>query len=124
MAEKQAIKVSEEEVKKIKEVRNSYQEIIFQVGQVELQITDVNEALQNLVEAKDKLLEKYNATKQTERTHLDELNKKYGMGSLNVDTGFFTPAPTPPTPPPTLPPTPAPTPPPKPESVESEENKG
>jgi hypothetical protein len=92
MAEKQAIKVSEEEVTKIKNLRNSYQELIVQVGQAELQASDVQEALNNILEAKDKLLEKYNEIKQTERTHLDQLNEKYGLGSLNVDTGLFTPA--------------------------------
>ena len=91
MAEKQAITVSEEEVKKVKDLRVSYQEIVVQVGQVELQITDVKEGLDGLTEAKEKLLVKYNEIKQTERTHLDELNKKYGVGSLNVDTGIFTP---------------------------------
>jgi len=92
MAEKQAIKVSEEEVTKVKDLRNNYQEIVVQVGQVELQINDVRDALDNLIEAKDKLLERYDEIKQTERTHLDELNKKYGIGSLNVDTGLFTPS--------------------------------
>jgi len=91
MAEKQAIKVSEEEVKKIKALRGNYQELIVQVGQVELQISDVNETLQTLLDAKDKLFDKYNEIKKTERSHLDELNKKYGVGSLNVDTGLFIP---------------------------------
>ena len=101
MAEKQAIKVSDEEVKKIKDLRNNYQELIVQVGQAELQASDVQEALNNILSAKEKLLVRYNEIKQTERTHLDELNKKYGIGSLNVDTGLFistenTPAVTPP----------------------------
>jgi nucleoside-triphosphatase THEP1 len=89
MAEKQAIKVSDEEVKKIKELRNNYQELIVQVGQAELQASDIQEALNNILEAKKKLLVRYNEIKQTERTHLDELNKKYGVGTLNVDTGLF-----------------------------------
>jgi DNA repair ATPase RecN len=92
MAEKQVIKVSDEEVKKIKDLRGSYQELIIQVGQAELQISDVGDALDNIIEAKSKLLERYNEIKQTERTHLDQLNEKYGVGSLNVDTGLFTPA--------------------------------
>jgi chaperonin cofactor prefoldin len=91
MAEKQAIKVSEEEVNKIKELRQSYQELIVQVGQVELQMNDLNDALNNLSEAKLKLMIKYTEIKQTERTQLEELNKKYGVGSLNVDTGLFIP---------------------------------
>jgi len=90
MAEKQAIKVSEEEVKKIKELRGSYQDLIIQVGQVELQMNDLSGALKSLSEAKEKLMTKYNEIKQTERTQLDELNKKYGVGTLNVDTGLFT----------------------------------
>lgn len=92
MAEKIAIKVSEEEVIKIKDLRNNYQEIIVQVGQVELQLADFDETRNKLVEAKDNLLKRYGEIKQTERTHLDELNKKYGIGSLNVDTGLFTPS--------------------------------
>jgi len=91
MAEKQAITVSEEEVKKIKDLRGSYQEVVIQVGQVQLQISDIEDALKGLREAKEKLLVKYNEIKQTERSQLDELNKKYGVGSLNVDTGIFTP---------------------------------
>lgn len=91
MEEKQVIKVAEEEVKKIKELRQSYQELIVQVGQVELQMNDLNDALNNLSEAKLKLMIKYAEIKETEKTQLEELNKKYGVGSLNVDTGLFTP---------------------------------
>lgn len=95
MDNKQDIMVSSEEVKKIKELRNSYQELIVQVGQAELQLNDIREVEINLVEAKSKLLKRYTEIKQTERTHLDELNKKYGVGSLNVDTGLFTSTTTP-----------------------------
>lgn len=91
MSEKQAIKVSEEEIKKIKEFRNSYQTIVSQVGQTELQISDVQSVMDNLKDTKTKLLQQYNEIKQVERTYMDELNKKYGVGTLNIESGLFIP---------------------------------
>ena len=91
MAEKQVIKVSEEELKKIRDLRQSYQDITYQLGQTEFQITDLTKILKDLTEAKNKVISQYDELKKLERTHFEELNKKYGMGSLDVETGLFTP---------------------------------
>lgn len=91
MAEKQVIKISEEELKKLKELKVSFQDNIFKVGQIELQISDTNSLLDGLNAAKINLVEEYNKIKEEEKVQFKELNEKYGIGSLDINTGLFTP---------------------------------
>ena len=85
------IKVDEAELQQVKELRNNFQQIMLQIGQSELQISDLENGIREIEKIKKQLFEKYEELKKNERTKLDELNSKYGIGTLNVDTGLFTP---------------------------------
>lgn len=85
--EKQVIKLQEEEIKKFKDLRNSYNDMIIQIGQFELQIHDLTKALKSVEEQKEKLKEKYEQSKSLERQYINDLYKKYGEGELNLDKG-------------------------------------
>ena len=86
------IKVEEKELQDVRDLRNNYQQIIVQLGQIELQLNDLNSAAKQVQHSKDELLTRYEELKISERSKLEELNKKYGIGDLNVETGVFTPA--------------------------------
>ena len=90
MAENKAIQLSEDEIKPIRELRLAYNNLMFQIGQAELQKHDLTNAVNEVQAAKDKLMSDYESAKATERQQLDVLNKKYGVGVLNVESGLFT----------------------------------
>lgn len=82
--------VEKEILEKIKTIRDQYQIIIGKMGQLELQIIDTRTILNDLNSAKDKLIIEYNEIKKQESDIMDNLNKKYGQGNIDLSNGTFT----------------------------------
>ena len=91
----QETKFSEEELKSLQDLQNSYQQKQLQFGQLEVQRLLVSQQLEQLDNAKAQLEVEYGEVQETERTLVADLNKKYGPGNLDPATGVFTPAPAP-----------------------------
>ena len=91
MANKE-IKFSDEELKSLQDLQNSYQQKQLQFGQLEVQRLLVTQQLDSLDSAKAKLEVEYGEVQETERKLVQDLNKKYGPGNLDPATGVFTPA--------------------------------
>ena len=89
----QETKFSEEELKSLQDLQNSYQQKQLQFGQLEVQRLLVSQQLEQLDNAKAKLEVEYSEIQETERKLVEGLNKKYGPGNLDPATGVFTPAP-------------------------------
>ena len=89
----QETKFSEEELKSLQDLQNSYQQKQMQFGQLEVQRLLVTQQLDALDSAKAKLEVEYGEVQDTERKLVQDLNKKYGPGNLDPQTGVFTPAP-------------------------------
>lgn len=82
----EVIKFSEEELKSIKSLRDEYSELSIALGQLEIE--------KLLIKSKeDNLHSIFNSVLEKERKIIQDLNAKYGVGSLNLDTGTFTPNP-------------------------------
>jgi hypothetical protein len=81
-----AIKFSEEELKQITDLQKSYNELVYRLGQVTLS----SEGIKRQKEAIMKGLEESRAK---EDGIAKSLNDKYGAGSLDLDSGTFTPTP-------------------------------
>lgn len=80
------MKFSEEELKSIKSLRDEYSELSIALGQLEIE--------KLLIKSKeDNLHSIFNSVLEKERKIIQDLNAKYGVGSLNLDTGTFTPNP-------------------------------
>lgn len=79
-----AEKFATEDLEKIKELRDGLDTITIRLGQIELE----HIALDSKKEA---VKEQYNSLKASETQLLQELSQKYGMGSINLETGEFTP---------------------------------
>jgi hypothetical protein len=90
MANKE-IKFSDEELKSLQDLQNSYQQKQLQFGQLEVQRLLVTQQLDSLDSAKAKLEVEYGEVQETERKLVQDLNKKYGPGNLDPATGVFTP---------------------------------
>ena len=68
----------------------SYQQKQLQFGQVKVQRLLLQQQSDKLEESEVKLEEDYKGVQETERDIVQQLNEKYGPGSLNPETGVFT----------------------------------
>ena len=89
----QETKFSEKELKSLQDLQTSYQQKQLQFGQLEVQRLLVTQQLDSLDSAKAQLEVEYGEVQETERKLVEELNEKYGPGSLDPATGVFTPTP-------------------------------
>ena len=80
------IKFTEEELKSLSDLQQSYQRITNSYGQIAL-------AKHNLEEQEAPVKSEFENTRQQEQKLLNSITEKYGPGQLNPQTGVFTPAP-------------------------------
>lgn len=76
-------KLSQEEIETITKLQDTQSNIISTLGQIEYNI-------QLLELQKEELTEQIEELKKTETKIGQDLTKKYGNGSIDLDTGFFT----------------------------------
>tara|TARA_Y100000356_G_scaffold10405_1_gene7461 strand:+ start:564 stop:842 length:279 start_codon:yes stop_codon:yes gene_type:complete len=81
-----AIKFTEEELKSLQNLQGTYNQITLAMGQLSLSRINLDAQEETL---KSTLAE----TRTKEQDLAKELTEKYGKGTLNVDTGEFTPTP-------------------------------
>tara|TARA_B100001079_G_scaffold205618_1_gene179390 strand:- start:339 stop:665 length:327 start_codon:yes stop_codon:yes gene_type:complete len=93
MAESNEIKFSEDELKSLQDLQNSYQQKQLQFGQLKVQKILVQQQVDGLETSESQLEVEYAEVQETERKLVEELNEKYGPGSLDPATGVFTPTP-------------------------------
>ena len=93
MAESKEIKFSEDELKSLQDLQNSYQQKQLQFGQLKVQKILVQQQVDGLETSESQLEVEYAEVQETERKLVEELNEKYGPGSLDPATGVFTPTP-------------------------------
>ena len=93
MAKSKDTKFSEEELKSLQDLQNSYQQKQLQFGQLRVQRLLVQQQLDAIDDTEAKLEVEYGEVQETERKLVQDLNKKYGPGNLDPTTGVFTPAP-------------------------------
>ena len=79
------VKFTEEEMKQIQNIQVSYQNVQSQFGQLKLAQIRLDEQEVDLEEA-------LKAVQSEEKKFLDGITDKYGQGTLNPETGVFTPA--------------------------------
>ena len=79
-----AIKFTEEELKSLQELQGTYNQITLAMGQLSLSRIGLD--------AREEALKATLAETQTKENELAKsLTEKYGKGSLNIETGEFTP---------------------------------
>ena len=85
------VKFTEEEMGSLKEIQESYFNIQTEYGKLELTRIRLEQQLDTLDNTDDNLKEKFIQTQTTEKEFLDGITKKYGEGTLDQDSGVFTP---------------------------------
>ena len=78
------IKFTPEEIQEIQDLQQLYTTVVTQAGQVHLEEITLHEK-KGQVEAN------FTEVKRKEQEILSNLNTKYGEGSINLETGEFTP---------------------------------
>jgi len=86
-------KFTEEELKSLNELSQGYQQIQTAFGQRKVQHILAEQQMEALEEAGIQMESDYVVLQQKERDLVKELNDKYGPGSLDPQTGVFTPVP-------------------------------
>ena len=79
-----AIKFTEEELKSLQNLQGTYQQITLAMGQISLSKIQLENREQSVLNTLSEVREKENELAK-------ELTEKYGKGSLNIETGEFTP---------------------------------
>ena len=77
------VSLSKEEIQIIKDIQQKEQESVSQLGQIEYQILSLNSQKEDLKDAINDINKKGNKLGE-------DLQQKYGDGSINIETGEFT----------------------------------
>tara|TARA_B100000927_G_scaffold267610_1_gene241820 strand:- start:428 stop:706 length:279 start_codon:yes stop_codon:yes gene_type:complete len=85
------IKFTDEEMKTLRGLQDSYTEKQSELGQLSVQRILLNQQLDALDERQTFLENEYKKIQQRETDFVKTLNNKYGQGQLDPDTGVFTP---------------------------------
>ncbi len=85
------IKFTEDELKNLQELSQGYQSMQAAFGQLRVQKIMLEQQKDAMEEAETKLEADYIDNQQKERDLVKELSDKYGPGSLDPETGVFTP---------------------------------
>ncbi len=78
------MKLTEEEVSELKELKQEFQQLTNVVGNLEIQIMDYQLK-------KEQMKVSLNSLQQKEFILAKKLNEKYGEGSISLETGEFLP---------------------------------
>jgi len=85
------IKFTDEELNSLKELRTNNANIVNQFGQVELEKFLADKRMEQLSEARLQLEVQLEKLQERERELVKELNDKYGVGTVDIDSGVFVP---------------------------------
>jgi len=85
------IKFSEEEIKSIVELQDEYQQKIFELGQIRLELIDIDRQKKSLEEKEKEIINEWEKCLKKENDLVNALSVKYGDGKLNLKDGTFTP---------------------------------
>ena len=86
-----AVKFTEEEMKKINDLQQTYVNLQNALGQFSISEIRLNQQLSDLSDAKENVENQFVETQTKEKNFVDSINKKYGDGNLNLESGEFTP---------------------------------
>ena len=84
-------KFTTEELKTVNELQSSYVSLQNAIGQISIGRIRLEQQIDQYDKAEDEIRAKFVDTQQKERDFMDSINKKYGDGNLDINTGIFTP---------------------------------
>tara|TARA_X000001382_G_C3053912_1_gene142003 strand:- start:73 stop:405 length:333 start_codon:yes stop_codon:yes gene_type:complete len=91
MSDGEAVKFSEEELQSLQELQNTYAGISTQFGQLKVSKMNLERQFNSLEQSEEALEKAWDDNRQKETELVQSLTEKYGPGSLNPETGEYTP---------------------------------
>jgi len=88
----QVKKLTEEEIKKVTDIRKNYVTIQNGFGQLHLTKLNLKNQLKNIDSNYEALEGEYTKTQEAEQDIVKTIQDKYGIGTLNIEDGTFTPS--------------------------------
>ena len=85
-------KFTTEEIDEIKDLRDKNNNLISEMGGLELEKLLLEKRLDSVHEAKEKLEKDFILLQETEKNLGEKLNEKYGAGTVDLRNGEFIPA--------------------------------
>ena len=85
------VKFTEDELKQVQDIQNSYTDITNNFGQISLTKIRLEQQMESLNTKYAELVKNLTDEQEKEQTFLDGITEKYGRGTLNPETGVFTP---------------------------------
>jgi septal ring factor EnvC (AmiA/AmiB activator) len=85
------VKLLQEETENITNIRKNYFNIQSAIGQIHLSRHNFNSQLETLDKQEHDIMTEYTNTQNAEKEFIQSLQDKYGMGTLNIGDGEFTP---------------------------------
>jgi predicted nuclease with TOPRIM domain len=85
----QAKKLSNEELEELKSIQNKYLELTAQLGQIHLEKINLTIALSGMDDELSKLQAVFLELKEQESKIQQAFTKKYGTGTVNLESGEF-----------------------------------
>ena len=82
-------KLTQEEIDKLNDVRKKEVEIIQQIGELRLHIEYTKKEIKQYEDLLDSKFNEFDNLKKSIQDYVSELEKKYGKGIINIDTGTF-----------------------------------
>jgi len=87
-----AIKFSAEEINKIQDLRTRGSRLVMELGQLEAELFMLDQQKERLMDSKRFITDRYMTMQREEQQLVQELNKRYGSGTVDVESGEFIPA--------------------------------
>ena len=94
ISETSEVKFSEDELQSLQNLQTGYQEKQAMLGQIAVQRIVVSQQMDALEARQVELEGEYGNVQEEERELVKKLNDKYGPGTLDPQSGVFTPTPT------------------------------
>ena len=91
MSDGEAVKFSDEELQSLQGLQNTYASISTQFGQLKVSRMNLERQLDSLIQSEETLENAWEDTRKKEAELVQSLTEKYGPGSLNTETGEYTP---------------------------------
>lgn len=83
------IKLTDEEITKIKQIQDDNTRIIYQLGEVELESKLIEQRVIDLNTLRNTIHSDYIALQNREKELVQQLNAKYGVGQVDLESGVF-----------------------------------
>ena len=85
------VKFTKDELNSIEELRNNYNSVTNALGMLEVSRMQTEKRLETIAGDKIRLETQYEQLTMAEKELIDTLTEKYGQGSIDINSGVFTP---------------------------------